>query len=515
MSGLGRFGRTPWPAPMHSAANHGLIGELVGAINPHTEADPNALTLSLLTAAGSALGRDVGAQAEGDRHGPNLYLAIVGESSKSRKGTTQGRAREVIERAEPAFAKRITGGLSSGEGLVWQVRDPILKRRKPRTAAEREQTDADGYVTDLEDEGIEDKRLLIFEGELAQTLRVMRRESNTLSAVLRNLWDRGDVASLTKGSPATTTGAHVSLIGHITADELRRELTATDSSNGFANRFVWCCARRSKILPDGGALNPADLRRPCNDLAMAITAAKVGGVLERDGEARDLWHAVYESLSDGRSGLLGDVTSRGEAQVLRLSVIYAALDCAPRVKVQHLQAALAVWDYCERSAAYIFGDALGDSVADRIREALASEEDGLSRTAIRDLFNKHQPADRIDAALSLLSDRGVAVSEQIPTAGRPAVRWRLADGDGEIVERPDWTRHLQDCDQSDISALSPRAVIAANRAACEGEAERAHAALTPNGNGNGHTCNCDRPIDDDGRCAKCGHRMPGTLEPTS
>ena len=35
-----------------------------------------------------------------------------------------------------------------------------------------------------------------------------------------------------------------------------------------------------------------------------------------------------------------------------------------------------------------------------------------------------------------------------------------------------------------------------------------------NGNGNGSppTCQCERPIEDDGCCAKCGHRIPGTLE---
>ena len=45
-------------------------------------------------------------------------------------------------------------------------------------------------------------------------------------------------------------------IGHITVEELRRNLTETETSNGFANRFLWCCVRRSKLLPEGG-LYPA------------------------------------------------------------------------------------------------------------------------------------------------------------------------------------------------------------------------------------------------------------------
>ncbi len=465
---FGRFGRTQWPAGMHPAAMRGVVGELVRIIEPHTEGDANALTLSLLTTAGCAFGRSIGAQAEGDQHGCNLYAAIVGESAKSRKGTTQGRARQVIELAEPAFTGRIVGGLSSGEGLVWQVRDPIIKRRKARNKEEREQADADGYVVDIEDEGITDKRLLVFEGELAQTLRVMRREANTLSPVLRNLWDRGEVASLTKNSPASTTGAHVALIGHITIEELRRELTATDSANGFANRFLWCCARRSKMLPDGGSLHPRELRQPANDLAAAITAAEAGAIVGRDIEARDLWHAVYPSLSEGGDGLLGAVTSRAEAQALRLSVIYAALDRSPKVTAGHLRAALAVWDYCERSAAYIFGDALGDPIAEQIRDALQAAADGLTRTAIRDLFNRHLPAERIDAALSLLAGHGLAEREDIRTAGRPSEVWRAVDDDDDAAPRPEWARLLWS-DQSDESDRA-RALLAARREACESEA---------------------------------------------
>ena len=38
---------------------------------------------------------------------------------------------------------------------------------------------------------------------------------------------------------ATATGAQVSIVGHITQDEFRRYLTATEAGNGFGNRFVW------------------------------------------------------------------------------------------------------------------------------------------------------------------------------------------------------------------------------------------------------------------------------------
>lgn len=60
---------------------------------------------------------------------------------------------------------------------------------------------------------------------------------------------------MVKTAPAKATGAHISLIGHITRDELRRLLTQTESANGFANRFCWLAVKRSKCLPDGGAIH--------------------------------------------------------------------------------------------------------------------------------------------------------------------------------------------------------------------------------------------------------------------
>jgi len=69
--------------------------------------------------------------------------------------------------------------------------------------------------------------------------------------------DGRTLQNLTKNSPARATGAHISSIGHITADELRRYLTATESANGFGNRQLWICTKRSKLLPEGGTIDPS------------------------------------------------------------------------------------------------------------------------------------------------------------------------------------------------------------------------------------------------------------------
>ena len=90
--------------------------------------------------------------------------------------------------------------------------------------------------------------------------------------------------ALTKNSRAEATGAHVSIIGHITRDELRRYLDATERANGFGNRFLWVCVRRSKELPDGGG--PVDMGKLGDRLLRAVEHARTVGEMRRDEEAR-------------------------------------------------------------------------------------------------------------------------------------------------------------------------------------------------------------------------------------
>jgi hypothetical protein len=425
-----------WPAPVDKAAYHGIVGLAIEAIDPHTEADPHAILLTLLVAFGNIIGRGPGFQAEGDFHATNLYTLIVGRTAKGRKGTSWGRVRALLEHIDRAYVyDRTVSGLSSGEGLIWQVRDPVVTRRAHKRGDEQ-MPDAEGYVEETTDEGADDKRLLVIESEFAQALKVMRREGNTLSVTIRSLWDTGRVGALTKNSPTKCSDALVSIGGHITVDELRREIAATELANGFANRILFCCARRSKILPDGGQLDEHKLKGLAHLIGVAVNfARKITGPLHRDDQARDLWHERYETLSEGRLGMFGAVTSRAEAQVMRLAVIYAVLDESVAIRLEHLQAALAVWEYCERSAAFIFGNSLGDPTADEIMGALRTKGDaGMTRSEIRDLFGRHKTT-QIGVALNLLLEHGLVRYEQQPTAGRPVERWFSVRQKGSVASR--------------------------------------------------------------------------------
>ncbi|RPF47101.1 uncharacterized protein DUF3987 [Thermodesulfitimonas autotrophica] len=439
------------PAP---DAFYGLAGDIVQTVDPHTEADPVAVLAQTLIAFGNVIGRTAYFVAEADKHYLNEFAVLVGSSAKGRKGSSFGHVRRLFRMVDPEWEEnRVQFGLSSGEGLIWAVHDPIEKE-EPVYEGKGHDKRLVGRETVIVDTGVEDKRLLAYEAEFASTLRVLQREGNTLSANIRNAWDHGRLQSLTKNSPAKATDAHISIIGHITKDELLRYLDTTEAGNGFGNRFQWLCVRRSKVLPEGGNLRDEDLYPLAERLRDAVEFAKTVGEMKRDEAARRLWYEVYPELSEGKPGLLGAMIARAEAHVMRLACIYALLDLSAVIREEHLKAALALWDYCERSARFIFGDALGDPVADEILQAARrAAENGLTRTEIRDLFGRHQGGKRIASALSALAAAGLMTMRTEETGGRHAERWFATQ-----------IKTSRDCDKSDLcdKSLSPPTPSVAN-----------------------------------------------------
>jgi hypothetical protein len=389
-----------WPAPPDQAAYHGLPGQLVARIAPHTEADAVAILAQLLVACGALIGRDAHFQVEATLHHPNEFVILVGDSAKARKGSSFDHVARLLSAVDPGFQSRLTTGLSSGEGLIWAVRDP-----------------------QGQDRGATDKRLLVVEPEFASVLKSTGRELSTLSPTLRSAWDGRPLALLTRTAPARATSAHISIIGHITDTELRRHTTTVEIANGFLNRFLLLAVRRVRLLPEGGDPDPLKGSGLARYLATVLKHARTAGQLKLDRDARELWWQLYPRLTQPAEGLAGHLTARAEAHTIRLALIHALLDGERHIQPQHLKAALALWDYAARSAAWALGQATGDPLAEHIHQALVRAPDGLTRTQIRDLFARHQPRQRIDQALQALTAAGRAQPTKILTAGRPTELW--------------------------------------------------------------------------------------------
>ncbi len=412
-------GTKTWPAPLDEAALHGLAGDIVRTIDPQTEADPASILIQFLVCFGSAVGASPHFRAEADKHRANLFSVLVGETSKARKGASMGQVRRLFTIADEEWeADRVQSGLSSGEGLIHAVRDP---QYKPQPIREKGKTV--DYEQVLVDAGVDDKRLLVIEPEFASLLRVLRREGNTLSAQVRQAWDSGTLRVLTRNNPLTATGSHVSIVGHVTSQELLAELSTTEAANGFANRFLFFCVKRSKLLPEGGYLPESEIARLAEAIREATDWAKGCGEVVRDEDARKAWVRVYPELSRGGSGLCAAVTARSEPQTMRLALLYALLDRSSVIRREHLEAGLAVWEYAQASARFVFGSSVGDSIADKILSALRESAQGLSRTQIRDLFNRHKGAAEIEQALAVLANNNLATCATESNNGRTTERW--------------------------------------------------------------------------------------------
>lgn len=408
-----------WPESLSLEAFHGYAGDIVRVIEPNSEADPVAILMHLLVAFGNLVGRGPHFSVGGTKHFTNLNAVHVGATA-SRKGTAKDDTFFVIRTVDQEWIdNRVQSGLSSGEGLLWAVRDPIEESQPIR-----EKGRVVNYQTVVTDPGVKDKRLLLIEPEFGATLRVLERDGNTLSAQIRQAWDSGTLRVLTKTKAAQATEAHVSILGHVTREELLKYLVETEQANGFGNRILWLAVRRSKLLPDGGELQRLDLSRPVSCLKAAAEFARKIGEVHRSAEARKIWHAVYPHLAGDRMGLFGAVTSRAEAQTMRLALIYALLDQSNMIEPHHLKAALAVWSYCEQSARYIFGDKVGDKTADEVLKVLRANSNGMTRTDLHHHFNKNQTASEISRALAILSQLGlVEMRKDDAETGRPPERW--------------------------------------------------------------------------------------------
>ncbi|MGH2926666.1 MAG: DUF3987 domain-containing protein [Solirubrobacteraceae bacterium] len=396
-----------WPTPPRPAAFTGLAGEIARAIEPHSESDPLAILAQLLVCFGSVIGRGAHYAVEATQHHANEFVLLIGPSAKARKGSSWDHVQRIFTEVDPDWAeRRIVSGLSSGEGVIWSVRDPDTRARAQ------------------DDQDSQDKRLLVLEAEFASVLKMIAREGNTLSPVIRCAWDGKPLQALTKNSPARATGAHISIVGHVTAAELVRLLNATEAANGFLNRYLLFMVRRSKLLPEGGSIDQVHWEPLLTRLRVAVDAARRRGRLGFDEPARRHWWELYPTLTEPQDGLAGAVCARAEAHVVRLALLYALLDQADEIGLSHLEAALALWEYVERSARWVFGDSLGDPLADEIYRALLDEPDGLTRSQVRDLFSRNRRSKDIGQALERLATTGRIQAERLHQRGRPAELWR-------------------------------------------------------------------------------------------
>ena len=384
-------------------AYQGKIGEFLHAVDPHTEAMPAAVLAHLLPAIGTLIGPNATIYA-GSRQPPRVNCVVVGETNSGRKGTSAGPVHELMNLVDDGFWRmQCVGGLSSGEGLIAKVADLYDKEGVLVREAE--------------------KRLFILEEEFCRVLANIHREGNVLSHVVRQAFDNGNLLTLTV-TPREAFGAHISIVAHVTPDELERRFDGIEAANGFGNRFLWWRVASDKLIP-----RPRPIPgKVFQDFAPRLRDASALPVVQvqMNDEAEDCWAAEYRQLRQDRPGTAGAIVARGPAMVLRVALIYAIVDCPqnPVIRVEHLRAALAVWKYNCESAELLFDSQTGDRLGDRLYHLIRVNGPMAKTDFQRHLSNEQKRS--LDAVLKRMEAQKLIRSEKVETKGRPKEMYYLA-----------------------------------------------------------------------------------------
>jgi hypothetical protein len=129
-------------------------------------------------------------------------------------------------------------------------------------------------------------------------------------------------------------------------------------------------------------------------------------LIKRTPEASEYWRHIYPKLTTDAGGMTGLATSRAEAQVLRLSLLFCLIEAGEQISIDHLRAAEAVWNYCRDSARWAFNESEYSRDASKLLTALSGGALPFSEIH-RKVFSNNASADRMGSAIKELGGRVV------------------------------------------------------------------------------------------------------------
>ncbi len=405
------------PAPhLGAAAFHGPIGAYLELIGGETEAHPAAVGAHLLASVATLIGRNARYAAGSIRHRSNVFLAVTGNSSTGAKGVAEAEANRLIDVVAPAFQSHHTvSGIGSGEMLVWEVRDP-----DPNTTDDGGTPDPGGV-----------KERIAQNAELSALFKVATRDGSILSDQLRLAFDGAPMRHSTKGGGiVTATNHHISIVGSITPGELVKLLDDVSRVNGFGNRFLYLWSEMADLLPFGGSVDQHQV-----DAIGDTISNRLGDLRIRSGllgftdyniadDARGTWSTFYRRARTGiGDGFTAEMTGRAVAHAARIALIYAVLDGADRITVEHIAAAEAWVEYGAATVEKVFGAGVAGLAGMLLTAIRDAGPDGLTLTEQSAVFSRNRSADDLERARADLEGRHlIHTTPGATSAGRPARR---------------------------------------------------------------------------------------------
>lgn len=371
----------------------GLLAGLMDHWKPRTDASYESLLVQTLVYAGSLMGHLPCAFYGSRPQHTNVFATLVGTTGVSRKGTSADLVRGVWGQVSDA-ARGLSHSANSGEGVI-----------------------ALAAKTDGEP-------ILIYEEEFARFLIAKGREAATLSPIMRQAFDDVPLSSVTATRNVRAESHHISMIAHVTREEVTDTFGGTDLKNGFANRIAWIGTfqRPDAVVTVHDNVLPNSLRDEMR--AMLAWAAKmprplIGGTTHQyDPVARQMLTDASGRYNAG-VGLAPFLSRRLDTIAARISLIYACLDQSRIIEPLHVEAALAVTDYAYATAKWVFPETTGDIDADLVlRHGLVHPDRFLDTAELEGIVGKKtRDKQRVADLLGLMGYARIA--ERPRRDGRP------------------------------------------------------------------------------------------------
>ena len=392
------------PEQMKPVAYNGIAGDFAKKIADHTEADPDAILFQTLVMAGSVLGR--GATCEhiaGQPQPLNLYLGVIGAPGDGRKSTSYRVAEALFARIDPDWKETsILPGLSSGEGLLERMEHGPEKAHK---------------------------RTLVYLDELSRYFAVARREGNTLTPVLLELFERDQCSIATRKNPIFAAGVHLSLIGLSAFDSFYPAVKNQIHGDGLLSRFLWCVPYRTKMDATGGDSQKFRAVMETSAPHFAKALKRKSGTLRLSTAGKETYQRFYQDPFHER-GKFGSLLNRRMPHTLRIATLFAILARKNEIGSEHLEAAIEIWDYSRRCVEHLFNAAIPETSFQRsISKVLAllrtAGSGGMTRSDIHNqALNGNATKEDLEAILIATEDR-IESRRETNDRGKPRTRYFL------------------------------------------------------------------------------------------
>ncbi|MEW1546847.1 hypothetical protein [Streptomyces tsukubensis] len=413
----------PW---LGREARHGIVGEILDYVGPDVEADLAGICSTILSAFSCMVGND--AVAEGPVKQPiNVWHILIGETGDGRKGTAADRAMQIMRPVNPGFFKsNVTSSLSSGEGLIYSVRDGMDEDE----IARREEA---GQKVD---HGVDDKRLLVQSSEFATIMQ--KTQGSTLGPVMRDAWD-GKSLNIHSMDAETATDPHITIFGHVTPQEFADRQKSTEMAGGTWNRFLPIFVHRPHEIP--WPEDPEDWNEAvaafADRLRTAAHAAGTKGLTVKFSKEAQLFYRrhIYPEYTDSSSDseVMKQFTQRRLPHLVRVAGTYALINGRGAVSLGDIKAAKAVVDYAIASARFVLASHTPGGEASLNKESREARDkrimhdalqaagaEGLRKSALQQEVLKYR---RKKAEIEAFADDLGAVIIKMPsTGGRPSER---------------------------------------------------------------------------------------------